>query len=1463
MKCRYCGNELKNGERFCRRCGKPVETEPVQSSRFCSECGAELLPNAGFCRSCGAPVSQQKPEQPQQPYAAQTDEKAELKRRTEILVIAAQGGDSESFAKLYELYHQKVFALAKTTVKSDADAEDVLQMTFIKAWDHLDRLKDTSAFSTWIQRITLNQCYSLLRKQHATIPIDNDDEDSEPIQIESDLMLPEVYAEQNDLKKRLGKIIDELSDVQKQTITLYYFDGLPVENIAWIMDCSVNTVKSRLFLARKSIKTEIEEQERKSGQPFYGIVGLATIPFGQFFVAHVKASSLSQTAASALLKAIAGKISQSASAAAKAGSSAAVKAGTSAAAKGAANAGAKTAAAAGTKAAAGAGAKTAAAVGASVSKKVIAGIVAGTLAVGTVAGGTVATVKIVQNNRERKAAESATTVVTDGTFPSVTASDPFLPQDPSDGLSAQEREAYQAYLEHLEQNKPGIDGYKNVFDYSDDDSTDPENYPMPRAVALFDVCGDAIPELIYINEGRKDAQFGTIYNLNVLTYRDGSLVSVYRDEGDCNSYWDEMITYYLFADPTSKTMYFFEDSSMSEYVLKEYSAFTETESGHLQRSKIMFHEEEYDEDSEKTTVVYNVNGKNVSEADFRKEVERLQANAVYLIPRPGEFREPENAQYIAMTCDEMIAYLQGLLNPQAPSTPVSEAELHAAYKAYLECLLKNKDGIDAYFWQLHDWGAFYHCDEDHAWRYYLSDEPLTTDARMVPRPVAFCDISGDGIPELFYIGDAMPNLVYDEGSDSPVYHYESSLHILTYRNGQILSLYSGEWDDPNDWELDERTLSICPDNTLYSYGCFSGMGTVKQYDVFTTASDGLLRRELALCYIYSPEDVENPPPPYIGYFGAGEKEITEQEYRQREQSFQNSTRLFGYTGNGDLAMTADEAIAWLQSQLGMTAEAPATPAPTAEPTPSDVGATSKPQNAAPDTVRNAYQAYIEVLERNRKFIQLYEEYPGVFDNTLDKTPDHTQRAVAFHDLNNDGIPELIYIRDQGSDENDIELNVLSFQHEEIITVYTNNVLAGDAGNYFYFTLKDDPTIYVNFKDDAVYTDLTGTYSDLYSNEYYIMDNSWKDAEEKPFLSDSQEYVASKGGFAHVYRENDKEIDRAAFEAKERALLDRMDCCLILGWMASQTMECNAMTCDEAIAWLKSQLGTESEAPSAEADPGNSQLIDALTVYAGYLNSHRTQINNYVWQFDEWTVWQDNEWNRVFLSDCIVENNAFARPKGTAYVNTFIPRSVVLCDFIGDEIPELICIFAEDDDLVLDQTKSRLEILTYRDDRLCVLYSDVWDTMNNYMESTGYADTFEFFTRSGDNNLYLHRSFGMTNWHEEWFEVFSEAPDGSLARTVLFHEYASEDEEGYTETDGIHSDKPWIVLDPPEFIYHYYYRGIGDGIPKETFQALRDDLLSSVDRRLMNGGFIDGSKTTQYPSMSCDELLDQIGRRISG
>ena len=225
------------------------------------------------------------------------------------LAFAAKNGNERSFEELYTAFYQKVYALARTTMKNDADAEDVLQQTFISAWTNIGKLDDPAAFNTWIQRITLNQCYSMLRKRRIDIPIDVsefDGDDDEPMQIESDVMLPDVYAEKEDLKIRLGHIIDDLSDVQRQTIMLFYFDEMSVVEIAAAMDCSENTVKSRLFLARKAIKTEIEERERKSGERFYAIAGLPMIAFGRLFIAQVKSTLISPAAASSVISRITG-----------------------------------------------------------------------------------------------------------------------------------------------------------------------------------------------------------------------------------------------------------------------------------------------------------------------------------------------------------------------------------------------------------------------------------------------------------------------------------------------------------------------------------------------------------------------------------------------------------------------------------------------------------------------------------------------------------------------------------------------------------------------------------------------------------------------------------------------------------------------------------------------------------------------------------------------------------------------------------------------------------------------------------------------------------------------------------------------------------------------------------------------------------------------------------------------------
>ena len=323
------------------------------------------------------------------------------------LVLAAQSGNQQAFERLYGLYYSKVYALALSTLKNSADAEDVLQQTFISAWQNLKTLADASAFNTWIQRITLNRCYTLLRSRHIMVSIeaDEDDEDAQKVELESDFMLPEVYAEKSDLSSRLGAIINSLSAVQRQTVTLFYYDGMTIEEIAKVMDCSESTVKSRLFLARKALKTEIEEQERKSGQKFYGVAGLPLIAFAQLFKAQVTAHMIPGSSAATLISGIMGKTAATAATVSAAGGA------VNTAATAAGSAAAKTAGAAGVAAAKTAGAVTAKAVGDTAAKVAAKGIavkvIAAIAATGITIGGVVGGAKIIENIRENKATETA------------------------------------------------------------------------------------------------------------------------------------------------------------------------------------------------------------------------------------------------------------------------------------------------------------------------------------------------------------------------------------------------------------------------------------------------------------------------------------------------------------------------------------------------------------------------------------------------------------------------------------------------------------------------------------------------------------------------------------------------------------------------------------------------------------------------------------------------------------------------------------------------------------------------------------------------------------------------------------------------------------------------------------------------------------------------------------------------
>ncbi|MBE6740802.1 MAG: sigma-70 family RNA polymerase sigma factor [Ruminococcaceae bacterium] len=296
----------------------------------------------------------------------------------QALVFAAKNGNDKSFEELYRMYYQKIYALCLTTLKNADDAQDALQMTFIDAWQNINKLEDDSAFNTWVQRIAINRCYSFLRKKKINISLDDEDEPEGFEETDEEVLLPQLYAERSDLSVRLKKIIDNLSEVQRQTVMLYYFSELSVEEIAVVMDCSEGTVKSRLFLARKAIKTEIEEQERKSGEKFYGVAGIPVMPLAKIFVAQVKASVISESVAAAIIKGVVSEAAASAvnvatSVNAVTAASKGVQSATKIVGKGAANVAGKTA-------------KTAAKAALPLSKRVIAVVSAAVISAGSSVG---------------------------------------------------------------------------------------------------------------------------------------------------------------------------------------------------------------------------------------------------------------------------------------------------------------------------------------------------------------------------------------------------------------------------------------------------------------------------------------------------------------------------------------------------------------------------------------------------------------------------------------------------------------------------------------------------------------------------------------------------------------------------------------------------------------------------------------------------------------------------------------------------------------------------------------------------------------------------------------------------------------------------------------------------------------------------------------------------------------------
>jgi RNA polymerase sigma-70 factor (ECF subfamily) len=180
----------------------------------------------------------------------------------QALVERAQRGDQKAFGMLVEKYQRKLGRLLSRMVRDQAEVEDVVQESFIKAYRALPNFRGDSAFYTWLYRIGINTAknYLVSMGRRPQISHDVEIEDAENFEDAEELRTAET-PETEMMTKEIAKTVNEtmmaLPDELRTAITLRELEGLSYEEIATLMNCPIGTVRSRIFRARETIAVKL------------------------------------------------------------------------------------------------------------------------------------------------------------------------------------------------------------------------------------------------------------------------------------------------------------------------------------------------------------------------------------------------------------------------------------------------------------------------------------------------------------------------------------------------------------------------------------------------------------------------------------------------------------------------------------------------------------------------------------------------------------------------------------------------------------------------------------------------------------------------------------------------------------------------------------------------------------------------------------------------------------------------------------------------------------------------------------------------------------------------------------------------------------------------------------------------------------------------------------------------------
>jgi RNA polymerase sigma-70 factor, ECF subfamily len=177
------------------------------------------------------------------------------------VVARARDGDSEAFRTLVERHSRGLFHLAYRITGNQAEAEDVVQETFVRAWKALDRFEDRAQVGSWLHRIAANAALDLVRarKRHGDRPVRQTEDGADPLDlIASDNPSPERMAAGTEVRRRLRAAMAQLTPNERAAFVLRHFEDQPIEEIGRALGLQGNAAKQTIFRAVRKLRRALE-----------------------------------------------------------------------------------------------------------------------------------------------------------------------------------------------------------------------------------------------------------------------------------------------------------------------------------------------------------------------------------------------------------------------------------------------------------------------------------------------------------------------------------------------------------------------------------------------------------------------------------------------------------------------------------------------------------------------------------------------------------------------------------------------------------------------------------------------------------------------------------------------------------------------------------------------------------------------------------------------------------------------------------------------------------------------------------------------------------------------------------------------------------------------------------------------------------------------------------------------------